>query len=146
MSCEIQPARQRATYYPGDILSQDNICPGTICCGTKCRQTFVNHQKAPKPLKSNKNYQKHPNPPKIHGKVIISCQKFPFVAKNSHLFPKAYICCQNLLFVAKSYHLFQKVYICCQKFQFVAKSCQQFQKLPKVPTICQKWPKVAKKY
>ena len=29
----------RGTFCPGDVLSRDNICPGTICPGTKCPQT-----------------------------------------------------------------------------------------------------------
>ena len=30
----------RGTFCPGDVLSRDNICPGTICPGTKCPQTI----------------------------------------------------------------------------------------------------------
>ena len=29
----------RGTFCPGDVLSRDNICPGTICPGTKCPLT-----------------------------------------------------------------------------------------------------------
>ena len=29
----------RGTFCPGDVLSRDNICPGTICPGTKCPQS-----------------------------------------------------------------------------------------------------------
>ena len=76
-------------------------------------QMFVNHQKAPKPLKSTKNYQKHPRTPKIYGKVTICCQKLPFVAKSYHLLPKVTIYCQKFPFVAKSWHLLPKVTICC---------------------------------
>ena len=30
----------RGTFCPGDVLSRDNICPGTICPGTKCPLTL----------------------------------------------------------------------------------------------------------
>ena len=32
----------RGTFCPGDVLSRDNICPGTICPGTKCPLTIQN--------------------------------------------------------------------------------------------------------
>ena len=31
----------RGTFCPGDVLSRDNICPGTICPGTKCPLTVT---------------------------------------------------------------------------------------------------------